>query len=107
MDISIADIRVELDQAAVRALNDREGLVGEGTLRAGEATAERIRRKIQQYGLIDTGNMLRDVQATLTEATADRVVVSAGTPNVEYTLYQRDHFLLEALSEATPADWNQ
>lgn len=105
-DVDIS-IRVNLDPQAVAALNDANGPVGRGATRAGEKLAQRIRDKIVAYDLVDTGEMLDDVQSFTAEANADGVTVSAGTPNVEYTLYQREPFLLEALGESTVGDWDE
>lgn len=105
--LSIGDVEVHLDESAIAALNFAEGIVGRATMRAGEVAAGRVRNLIQSYDLIDTGAMLEDVQAQLRQNDRDGVTVAVGTPNVEHTLYQREPFLLEALAETTPADFDE
>jgi hypothetical protein len=98
---------VRLDYAAIAALNESDGLVGRAVQRAADVTAERIRTLIRGYGLVDTGAMLGDVQALPAVADADKVTIRVGTPNVEYALYQRDHFLTEALADVTVNDYQE
>lgn len=98
-------VRVDVDHQAIAALNQPGGIVGRATVRAGQTTADRVRALIRRYELIDTGAMLGDVTAVLTEADPAGTTVGVGTPNVGYTRYQRRPFLTEALDQLTPNDF--
>ena len=93
--------------AGIRQLNDPDGLVGRGTQRAADKTADRVRQLIVGYGLVDTGAMLSDVQTLVVGADADAVRIQVGNPNTPYALYQSEHFFREALDQLTVGDWDQ
>lgn len=98
-------VRVDIDVQAVASMNQPSGDIGRATLRAGEATADRVRTLIRRYDLIETGAMLGDVSAILTESDRDGVTVGVGTPNVTYTRYQRRPFLREAIDRLSVNDF--
>lgn len=105
--VSVRSVTFKPDRRGIASLNDPNGLVGRGTERAAEKTAERVRQLIVGYGLVDTGAMLADVTVGGREQSADRVRLQVGTPNTPYSLYQDQRFFTEALERVTVGDWNQ
>ena len=100
-----ATVRFKRDSGGIAELNTSNGLVGRGTQRAADKTAERVRGLIVGHGLVDTGAMLADVQTLVVAADHDQVRIQVGTPNAVYSLYQREHFFREALEQLTVGDW--
>ena len=85
----MAKVQWNPDKAAIAALLDDSGLVGQAVQRAAGKTRDRIKENIRADGLIDRGTMINSVTHEKTEQTSRKVVYQVG-PTVDYAIYQEE-----------------